>query len=81
MLEYLREKGVGCAGTVRTTKTSTEEHFDEVAIAEVKSISGNHAAARAKLSKERFNRDLVRVETHYTNKIEREETRWALSAL
>ena len=80
MLEYLRKKGVGCAGTVRTTRTLTEEHFDKVAIAKVKLISGDRAAAHVKLFKERFNSDLVRVKTHYTNKMEWGETRWALSA-
>ena len=34
MLEYLRKEGVGCAGTVRTIATRTEERFENIARAE-----------------------------------------------
>lgn len=61
MLEYLRSKGVGCAGTVRTTKTATEERFEATAkaelLAEAPAVS---TQARAKLQKERFNSDLIK---------------------
>lgn len=80
MLEYLRSKGVGCAGTVRTTKTATEEKFEATAeaelLAEAPAVS---TQARAKLQKERFNSDLMKLKTQYTHKLEWGDTYWALS--
>lgn len=78
MLEYLRSKGVGCAGTVRTTKTTTEEIFEQAAEAELQT-SGAPIACK-KLSKERFNGDLVRLKTHARQSLKWGEIRWALSA-
>ena len=78
MLEYLRSAGVGCAGTVRTTKTATEDAFEATAEAELQ--TGNARVARQKLSKERFNSDLVRLKTQGTQSLKWGEIRWALSA-
>jgi hypothetical protein len=78
MLEYLRSEGVGCAGTVRTTKTATEETFEVTAEAELQ--TGSTYVARQKLSKERFNADLVRLKTHNSKSLKWGEIRWALSA-
>lgn len=77
MLKYIRDKGVGCAETVRTTRTSSEERFAESVKAEL--LTSRAPLTHKKLQKERFNADLMRVKTQYTNKMEWGETRWALS--
>ncbi|PVH97940.1 hypothetical protein DM02DRAFT_657753 [Periconia macrospinosa] len=80
MLEYLRSKGVGCADTVRTTKTATEERFEAEAEAELQSeVPAVARRARSKLTKERFNSDLVKLKTQFTGKLEWGATYWALS--
>ncbi|KAF1963866.1 hypothetical protein BU23DRAFT_562418, partial [Bimuria novae-zelandiae CBS 107.79] len=80
MLEYLRRQGVGCAGTVRTTKTTTEETFEDAARVELQakdvSVKGR---ARKKLAKERFSSSLMRLKTHFTKHMEWGEIRWDLS--
>ncbi|KAF1975269.1 hypothetical protein BU23DRAFT_634401 [Bimuria novae-zelandiae CBS 107.79] len=35
ILEYLQQHGVGCAGTVRTTKTRTKEAYEKTAVIEL----------------------------------------------
>ncbi|KAF1968587.1 hypothetical protein BU23DRAFT_572172 [Bimuria novae-zelandiae CBS 107.79] len=45
MLEYLRQHGVGCAGTVRTTKTRTKEAYEETAVIE---LEAEDAAVRTR---------------------------------
>lgn len=80
MLEYLRDYGVGGAGTVRTTTTTTEERFE--AVAKSKASSGGPAArsrAKAKLLKERFNAELMSVKTRYTAQTEWGDIFWAVS--
>ena len=79
MLEYLRKEGVGCAGTVRTTATRTEERFEDAARAEAQEPA-TRAHGLKKLSKERFNGDLVRLKTQFSHRLEWGEAYWALSA-
>jgi hypothetical protein len=79
MLEYLRKEGVGCAGTVRTTATRTEERFEDAARAEAQEPA-TRARGLKKLSKERFNGDLVRLKTQFSHQLEWGEAYWALSA-
>ncbi|KAF1965170.1 hypothetical protein BU23DRAFT_561279 [Bimuria novae-zelandiae CBS 107.79] len=80
MLEYLRRQGVGCAGTVRTTKTTTEETFENAARVELQakdvSVKGR---ARQKVAKERFSSSLMRLKTQFTKHMEWGEIRWDLS--
>ncbi|KAF1955799.1 hypothetical protein CC80DRAFT_492759, partial [Byssothecium circinans] len=60
MLEYLRKEGIGCAGTVRTTATRTEERFEDAARAEAQEPEPTvRARGNKKLAKERFNGDLA----------------------
>ena len=67
MLEYLRSKGVGCAGTVRTTQTATEERFKAIVEAELKvEVPAVATRARQKLTKESFNSDLIKLKTQFT---------------
>ncbi|KAF1969283.1 hypothetical protein BU23DRAFT_557779, partial [Bimuria novae-zelandiae CBS 107.79] len=71
MLEYLRRQGVGCAGTVRTTKTTTEETFEDAARVELQaedvSVKGR---ARQKVAKERFSSSLMRLKTQFIKHME-----------
>ncbi|KAF1970359.1 hypothetical protein BU23DRAFT_556833, partial [Bimuria novae-zelandiae CBS 107.79] len=73
MLEYLRRQGVGCAGTVRTTKTTIEETFEDAARVELQakdvSVKGR---ARKNLAKERFSSSLMRLKTQFTKHMDGE---------
>ncbi|KAF1967643.1 hypothetical protein BU23DRAFT_559283 [Bimuria novae-zelandiae CBS 107.79] len=73
MLKYLRRQGVGCAGTVRTTKTTTEETFEDAARVELQakdvSVKGR---ARQKVAKERFSSSLMRLKTQFTKHMDGE---------
>ncbi|KAF1967460.1 hypothetical protein BU23DRAFT_559375 [Bimuria novae-zelandiae CBS 107.79] len=80
MLKYLRRQGVGCAGTVRTTKITTKETFEDAARVELQaedvSVKGR---ARQKVAKERFSSSLMRLKTQFTKHMEWGEIRWDLS--
>ncbi|KAF1965404.1 hypothetical protein BU23DRAFT_561064, partial [Bimuria novae-zelandiae CBS 107.79] len=73
MLKYLRRQGVGCAGTVQTTKTTTKETFKDAARVELQakdvSVKGR---ARQKVAKERFSSSLIRLKTQFTKHIDGE---------
>jgi hypothetical protein len=80
MLEYLRGEGIGCAGTVRSTKTATEERF--AANAEMEMAAPEPAIrerGKQKLTKEHFNSGLIRLKTQFTKQIMWGEAYWALS--
>lgn len=80
MLEYLRKEGIGCAGTVRTTATRTEERFEDAARAEAQEPEPTvRACGNKKLTKECFNGDLVRLKTQFSHRLEWGEAYWALS--
>ncbi|KAF1964042.1 hypothetical protein BU23DRAFT_562288, partial [Bimuria novae-zelandiae CBS 107.79] len=66
--------------TVRTTKTTTEETFEDAARVELQaedvSVKGR---TRQKVAKERFSSSLMRLKTQFTKHMEWGEIRWDLS--